>query len=147
MLTARDLLWLRDLLLDLGIVLGTPPPTQSDEHKAGSRLMYKMTCDAMSARDVTRLSVDQLTYLIPFVLTLPGTLGLTELKARCSTRVSEDGHVTRRMRWRTYAWGRTHAVCLVGRGDGWLDRLADHRAVPVHAEIPQPRLALVSQRT
>ena len=30
MLTARDLLWLRDLLLDLSIVLGTPPLMQSD---------------------------------------------------------------------------------------------------------------------
>ena len=101
------------------------PLTQSDEHKDWFRLMYKMTCDAMSARDVTRLSVDQLTFLIPFVLTLPGTLGLAELKVRCSTRVSEDGHVTRRMRWRTYAWGRTHAESLVGHESGWLERLAE----------------------
>ena len=34
MLTARDLLWLRDLLLDLGIVLGTPPLMQSDSQSA-----------------------------------------------------------------------------------------------------------------
>ena len=35
MLTARDLLWLRDLLLDLGIVLGTPPLMQSDALAVG----------------------------------------------------------------------------------------------------------------
>ena len=88
MLTARDLLWLRDLLLDLGIVLGTPPLMQSDSQSAINMSMdpiaFKNTKHILRAAEFLRDLVHREAVSMQH---LPGRVMIADILTKAPARV------------------------------------------------------------
>ena len=88
MLAARDLLWLRDLLLDLGVVLGTPPLILSDSQSAIAMsqdpVAFKNTKHILRAAEFLRDLVMREAVAMQH---LPGKVMIADLLTKAVSRI------------------------------------------------------------